>query len=155
MIKKVLIIVLVIVVVMQFFRIDKINPEILANDDFITVMHPNTEITSILESACYNCHSNKTSYSWTSNIAPFSWMVQDDLEEAKEHLNFSKWGTYTEEQRTHKLEECYEEVEENEMPTSNSTWLHGQEEFDEEDKKKLERWFKRFGALESGDSDGD
>jgi len=155
MVKKILIIVLVVIVVMQFFRIDKTNPEILVNDDFVTVMNLNEEITPILQTACYNCHSNKTSYSWLSNLAPFSWEIEGDLIEAKEHLNFSVWGTYTEEQKAHKLHECYEEIEEKEMPTSNSTWLHGQEEFSGEDRQKLERWFKRFGALEGSDSDGD
>lgn len=155
MVKKILIGLLIFLVIIQFFRIDFVNPEILVNNDFITIMHPNVEISAILETACYHCHSDKTVYPWISNIAPISWFLKQDIDEGKEDLNFSKWGNYSKEKREHKLQECYEEVREKKMPISNSEWLHGQEEFSNEDRQKLERWLQRFGSLEAYDTDGD
>jgi hypothetical protein len=41
--------------------------------------------------ACFDCHSNHTTWPWYANIAPFSWAVQLDVEAAREVVNFSDW----------------------------------------------------------------
>jgi mono/diheme cytochrome c family protein len=41
--------------------------------------------------ACFDCHSNETVWPWYSNVAPMSWMVQRDVDEGREELNFSEW----------------------------------------------------------------
>jgi hypothetical protein len=41
--------------------------------------------------ACFNCHSNQTDWPYYANIAPFSWLVQHDVEAARDTLNFSEW----------------------------------------------------------------
>ena len=38
--------------------------------------------------ACFDCHSNETEWPWYSNIAPMSWLVQRDVDEGRQHLNF-------------------------------------------------------------------
>jgi hypothetical protein len=42
--------------------------------------------------ACFNCHSNETSWPWYANLAPFSWVVQFDVEVARSVINFSEWN---------------------------------------------------------------
>ncbi len=42
--------------------------------------------------ACFDCHSNETKWPWYSNIAPMSWLVQRDVDEGRQHLNFSTWS---------------------------------------------------------------
>lgn len=42
--------------------------------------------------ACGDCHSNETKWPWYSSIAPASWLVQSDVDEARENLNISEWG---------------------------------------------------------------
>jgi hypothetical protein len=42
--------------------------------------------------ACFDCHSNQTTWPWYSNIAPVSWLVQHDVEEARGRLNISEWN---------------------------------------------------------------
>ncbi len=39
-----------------------------------------------------DCHGNETTWPWYSNIAPISWLVQRDVDEARQHLNLSTWG---------------------------------------------------------------
>jgi len=39
--------------------------------------------------ACYDCHSNQTTWPWYSNIAPVSWLIQHDVEEGRSRLNFT------------------------------------------------------------------
>jgi len=45
----------------------------------------------LVRQACYDCHSNETNWPWYSNIAPGSWLVQHDVDEARMNLNFSEW----------------------------------------------------------------
>lgn len=42
--------------------------------------------------ACFNCHSNETRWPWYANVAPFSWVVQFDVEVARSVVNFSEWN---------------------------------------------------------------
>jgi hypothetical protein len=41
--------------------------------------------------ACFDCHSNQTTWPWYADVAPFSWVVQNDVEGARDTLNFSEW----------------------------------------------------------------
>jgi mono/diheme cytochrome c family protein len=42
-------------------------------------------------SSCYDCHSNETNTYWYSKIAPFSWLIQHDVDDGRSVLNFSEW----------------------------------------------------------------
>jgi hypothetical protein len=42
--------------------------------------------------ACFNCHSNETKWPWYANVAPFSWVVEFDVNVAREVINFSEWN---------------------------------------------------------------
>lgn len=47
-----------------------------------------------LRHACYDCHSNETSWPWSANLAPISWLVHYDVTEGRRRLNFPA-GTRT------------------------------------------------------------
>ena len=42
--------------------------------------------------ACFDCHSNLTTWPWYSNVAPVSWLVQRDVDGGRRALNFSEWN---------------------------------------------------------------
>ncbi|HEY4086583.1 MAG TPA: heme-binding domain-containing protein [Bryobacteraceae bacterium] len=46
----------------------------------------------LVKRACYNCHSNETTWPWYSSIAPVSWLTQRDVNQGRAHLNFSEWN---------------------------------------------------------------
>jgi hypothetical protein len=140
--KKILYGVIVIVIVIQFFRIDKSNPAITPSHDFIEMNQPAEEITTLLKSACYDCHSNETVYPWYTNIAPVSWWIKHHIEEGREEMNFSEWGTFKEKKQDHKLEESYEMLEEGEMPLDSYTWTHADAKLNPEQKELLIEFFK-------------
>jgi hypothetical protein len=50
---------------------------------------PQTRATAV--DACYDCHSNETKWPWYTNIAPVSWLVQNDVRSGRETLDFSEW----------------------------------------------------------------
>ena len=138
--KKILYSLLAVVLIIQFFRIDKTNPEIIQSDDFIEVVQPSEEIVTILKSTCYDCHSNETKYPWYSNVAPISWWVKDHINEGREELNFSEWGTYEYKKQDHKLEEVIEMMEDGEMPLNEYTWTHGEAKLTADQKAMLMDW---------------
>ena len=41
--------------------------------------------------ACFDCHSNQTVWPWYANVAPVSWLLQNDVDEGRGHVNFSEW----------------------------------------------------------------
>lgn len=67
---------------------------------------------ALAQRACFDCHSNETVWPWYSNIAPVSWLVQRDVTEGREKLNFSEWG----QRRMRDADEAGEVVREGEMP---------------------------------------
>lgn len=68
--------------------------------------------------ACFDCHSNETVWPWYSNIAPMSWLVQRDIDEGREELNWSEWGPESE------GDESAETVTEGSMPPGAYTLMH-------------------------------
>ena len=41
--------------------------------------------------ACFDCHSNETRWPWYANVAPFSWVVERDVNSARDVINYSEW----------------------------------------------------------------
>ncbi len=100
-----------------------------AHDNPPTVQEPNWDSAQTRElaaRACYDCHSNTTVWPWYSNIAPVSWLVQRDVDEGREHLNFSDWNQSHAEhgQKEGEVEELGEVVLEGEMPPPNYLLTH-------------------------------
>lgn len=69
------------------------------------------ETRALASRACFDCHSNETEWPIYSHVAPVSWLVQHDVEEARAALNFSEWTRPQKE-----ADEAPEEVREGEMP---------------------------------------
>ena len=145
--KKILYGIFIIIIILQFFRIDKTNPEINLDNDFITITNPPAEISAMLKSTCYDCHSNETRYPWYSNITPISWWVKDHIDEGRDELNLSEWGAFKFKRKDHKLEEMIELIEDGEMPLNEYTWTHADAKLSIEQKNKLIDWLKETREL--------
>ncbi len=92
---------------------DHENPPVVAEPAWDS---PQTRESAVR--ACFDCHSNETVWPWYSNIAPFSWLVQRDVDEGREHLNYSEWN------RPQEGDESAETVREGSMPPNYYTWTH-------------------------------
>ncbi len=141
-VKKILIGLLIILVAIQFVRIDKDNPPVEESQEFMTIMSPPAEIATLMKASCYDCHSHETKYPWYTNVAPVSWWIKKHINEGRGHLNFSIWGTYSAKKAAHKLEECYEEVEEGKMPLTSYLPMHPEAKLSDEQVNLLVNWFK-------------
>ncbi|MCC6182475.1 MAG: heme-binding domain-containing protein [Bacteroidia bacterium] len=140
--KKIVLVLGILLLLIQSIRIDKTTQPVDINKDFISLVVPNQEVSAILKSSCYDCHSNQPIYPWYSNVAPVSWWIKNHINEGSHHLNFSVWGDYSDKRKHHKLEECIEMVEEDEMPMSSYTFMHKNAVLTDAQKLQLVEFFK-------------
>ena len=98
------------------------------------------DVMAVVEESCYDCHSNETTWPWYAYVAPVSWLVAHDVEEGREHLNFSAWTSYDADERADKLEEIWDEVEEGKMPLGKYVRLHGEAALTDADLEVLRAW---------------
>ena len=132
--KKIAIGFVIIFIGIQFFSVNKTNPPVTAEID------APSEVKGIFKRACYDCHSNETKWPWYSNVAPVSWLVAGDVEEGRNHLNFSEWGDLTRQKIAHKKEHIWEEIKEGGMPLSKYTWMHSEAKLLKKDKDIISEW---------------
>lgn len=142
--KKILYILMLAFIIIQFFQIDKTNPTFDESQDFIKIHNPSPEIASQIKASCYDCHSNETNYPWYTYVQPVGWWTKDHIDHGKKHLNFSEFGTYSTKKQAHKMEECYELIEENEMPLKSYIIAHKDAVLDENTKELLISYFKQM-----------
>jgi hypothetical protein len=137
MAKKIIIGLIAVIIIVQFFGPEKTNPPVEA--DLIAEMN----VKSILKNSCYDCHSNETKYPWYSSIVPVSYFLMSHINEAREHLNFSDWENFDSLKKEKKLKEIWEEVEENHMPLSSYLRLHPEAELNKIQKETIRNWAVR------------
>jgi hypothetical protein len=141
-IKRILLGLVVLLVLIQFFRIDKNNPPAVPSKDFLNISAPPAEIAGLIRSACYDCHSHETKYPWYTNVAPVSWWIWNHIVEGREELNFSTWTDYPLDKRAKKLEEAAELVRDGEMPLKSYTIAHGEARITTAQRDQLAAWFE-------------
>jgi hypothetical protein len=147
--KRSLIAFAIVMLIIQLFRIDRSNSSVEPANDFVVVTSAPAEIKSILKTSCYDCHSNEVIYPWYTHIAPFSWWMKHHVNEGREELNFSEWGTYSSRRMDHKLKECVELIDENEMPINSYLWMHKDAKLTADQKEKLISFFNSLRTHES------
>ena len=82
--------------------------------------------------ACFDCHSNETVWPWYSHIAPFSWVVHNDVDAGREEVNFSEWDTSKSKDNT-----IYESVVDGSMPLKNYLLTHPEAKLSAEEMEAL------------------
>lgn len=140
LLKSLLIAMLVILVLLQFYRppLNESGPQAFAEFEIET--QPSDEVKAILRKACYDCHSNHTRYPWYNNVAPVSYWLDLHIDEGKEHLNFSDWSSFKAKKKDHKLEEIVQEVKKGKMPLKEYTWTHGDARLSDQERQALIHW---------------
>lgn len=145
-VKKIAVILLIGLVVAQFFRPEKNDGNLDTVNTFLAETNPPENVTKILKSTCFDCHSEKTIYPWYNNITPINFWLKDHIDHGKEHLNFSKWSEYSLKKKEHKMDELYEEVAAREMPLDSYTWTHADANLTQEEIDAVVAWGKKVQA---------
>ena len=101
------------------------------------------ETRALAVRACFDCHSNQTVWPWYAHVAPFSWLVQHDVDEARHELNFTEWD-----RPQHEAKEAAEMVREGYMPLSLYLWMHSDAELSETERDALAHGFAAMFGIE-------
>lgn len=130
--KRILIIVLVVLI--GGFLLIQLIPFGHQHTNPPVVMEPNwdsPQTKDLARRACFDCHSNETVWPWYSNIAPVSWLVQNDVDEGRRYLNFSDWG------RVREPYEIPEVLQQGRMPPSYFLLMHPEAKLTQAEKNAL------------------
>ena len=150
-IKIILWVFLVLVILIQLIPFQL--PETIESnsDDLIRTGDVPENISKIILTSCYDCHSNETKYPWYSYIAPVKWLVAKDTRQGREDLNFSNWKSLKAKDKIKILQEISEEVEADAMPMPIYTLIHSKAKLDKEKKDELIAWTEEMTNLIFGD----
>ena len=132
--KKVLIIIVIILIAIQFIPVNKTNPPVTAG------LNAPAELMSDFKKSCYDCHSHETVWPWYSNIVPVSLLIINDVNEGRGHLNFSEWENLSRKNKAKLKEEIWEEIEKGGMPLGKYILLHPEAELNQKDKDLIKEW---------------
>ncbi|WP_425075204.1 heme-binding domain-containing protein [Psychroserpens sp. S379A] len=142
LIKKILLALLIVVIVAQFFGPEKNEGDITSIEPFLVETKPSPEVKKILKETCFDCHSSVTRYPWYNNITPVNYWLADHIKHGKGHFDVSKWNEYNLKKKDHKLDELIEMVEAKEMPLNSYTWTHTEAKLTDEQIKAVVDWAK-------------
>lgn len=98
------------------------------------------EVSNLLKTACYDCHSNTTKYPWYSYVAPASWLVAKDTREGREEVNFSHWTEVDMMDKLAILDDIIEEVKEEHMPLPIYLTMHSEAKLDDSQRQLIIEW---------------
>lgn len=101
------------------------------------------EVLSILKRSCYDCHSSEVKTPWYYEVAPASWYTQLHVKNARKHINFSKWNSYTKEKQVKFLEKLPKAIVIR-MPLISYLYAHEDAKLTESEKKLLKSWSKEL-----------
>ena len=140
--KNLLLLLFVVIVIIQFIHPEKnmSGPDALLKNDICKVYLVPDNVNHILQTSCYDCHSNNTIYPWYSKIQPVAWWLNNHIVEGKREINFSEFATYRIGRQYKKLDEIIKQVKEDEMPLSSYTLLHRNAVLTADQKLEIANW---------------
>jgi len=147
---------LVILVVAQFFRPDHSQPEEDPTQTVEALLSPPPDVAAILERACRDCHTYRVRWPWYAQVAPVSWWVAGHVDHGLADLDLSAWGGLSDYRAAKKLDEIAEYVQNREMPLPKYLWLHPEARLTDVERDLLVSWAlsERAAVLERLEESG-
>jgi hypothetical protein len=140
MVKKILLILLVILIIIQFIKPEKnIHPGAQPADIASLYTVP-ADVDTILVKACKDCHTNNTRYPWYNNMQPVAWFLDHHVQEGKRSFNLNEFASYPAARQYDKVKEIKKQIDEDEMPLSSYTLIHTDAKLTDAEKDKIISW---------------
>ncbi len=140
MTKRILLGLVVLFAVLQFFRPHKnLSSGPQTNDIMVRFPTP-PDVKAALRAACYDCHSNETRYPLYAEVQPVAWWIASHVKQGKSELNFSEFGALPAKRAVRKLQQLVEEIENHDMPLKSYTVLHSDARLTEAQIKQISDW---------------
>ena len=142
-IKKIALVLVIVFVAIQFIQPAHNKSGQILPTDFTVVYTVPTNVQTIFQNACYDCHSNNTNYPWYSNIQPMAWIMKRHVDDGKEKLNFSEFGSNTKRKQISKLKEILNQIKDDEMPIASYKAMHTKANLTKEEKSLIMDWMNK------------
>ena len=94
----------------------------------------------VFDSACINCHSEKTRWPWYSHVAPISWLIESDVKRARARLNLSRWDSLDASEQRSLLTAIATVIENREMPLHRYVVFHPEVRLSSDDSIRVIDW---------------
>jgi hypothetical protein len=124
----------------QLLRPAKTNPVTDPSRGYKAHLSVTPEVARLLDRSCSDCHSDNTVWPWYSNVAPVSWVVIDDVQQGRRHLNLSDWAKYPPGGARDKLRQICKEVKEGSMPLREYLWAHRDKRLTPQERAMICEW---------------
>ena len=98
------------------------------------------ETLGLIQRACQNCHSFNTELPFYGSIAPMSWLMARDIQQARLYMNLSQWQEYSAEDRIRLLSEVGSAVKNHEMPVQRYLLLHSEARLTDQEREQIYQW---------------
>ena len=133
--------------VLQLANPARTNPPTLPGHDVsATTNAPPPQIAALLHAACYDCHSYETKWPWYSHVAPMSWLIANDVNGGRGHVNFSDWPNDHPDWAARRWERVSEELDYKEMPPAKYTMMHPEARLTDAQRQELIQWADGMAA---------
>ncbi len=144
MFKKILLVVLVILIIIQFIHPARNISKNEQPGNIAKLYNVPGDVKIILDKACLDCHSNNTRYRWYFKIQPVDWWLTYHINEGKRELNFDEFANKPIRYQFHKLEGTVEQVKKGGMPLDSYLWVHKDAKLTDAEKNTLIDWAQRI-----------
>ena len=141
--KKIVISSGVVFVAIQFIQPARNKSAQVFPADFSAVYKVPSNVQSIFQNACYDCHSNNTHYPWYSHIQPGAWIMANHIKKGKAKLNFSEFGSNSTRKQISKLKEIFDQIKDDEMPLYSYKLMHKDARLSQGEKDLLMNWMNK------------
>ena len=134
----------VVLLVIQLVPVNRSNPPVTGD-----VPAPEG-VRAVLRRACYDCHSNETTWPWYSRVAPISWLTARDVHQGRKELNYSEWNLLDAQRQAKKLKESWDEVADGDMAPWFYRAIHTDARLSADDRTALHNWTLSGGLQPQG-----
>jgi cytochrome c len=99
-----------------------------------------SNVRQTLMTKCADCHSAQTRAPLYGRMAPFSWLMEHDILEAREAMNLSRWNNYAPEQQEAFKTKIFLEAKAHRMPLPQYRIIHWNARITDADLHSLSQW---------------
>jgi len=134
--------ILIVVIAIQFVRPDLNQSDQEQRMAVMTALNMPDSVFSIFRTSCFDCHSNNTSYPWYSYVQPVGWLIEKDITDGKDMLNFSELRSLSPRRQVSKWNNIKNRIQDGTMPLSQYLFMHPEARLSDREKERAVAWIQ-------------
>ena len=143
LLRKILLAIGIVFIGIQFIQPAHNKSEQVLETDISKIILLPSNIDTLLKNACFDCHSNNTTYPWYANIQPMAWLMANHINNGKAMLNFSEFGKLSKRKQISKLNSISNSIKDKSMPLSSYILMHNKAQLSKVEKELLINWIQQ------------